>query len=80
MVVVLDHADDGALHIRVINDGRGLDPAFDLNKATGLGLSIVRTLVTTELDGTISMRAGQPEDFVAVGLGDQPRAPARWWT
>ena len=40
----------------VIDDGRGLDPGFDLDQATGLGLSIVRTLVTTELDGTISMR------------------------
>ena len=27
-------------------------PGFDLEQATGLGLSIVRTLVTTELDGT----------------------------
>ena len=36
----------------MINDGRGLDPSFELNKATGLGLSIVRTLVTTELAGT----------------------------
>jgi len=39
----------------------------------GLGLSIVRTLVTTELDGTITMRAGQQDDFLAVGLGDQPK-------
>ena len=57
----------------VVNDGRGLDPSFELNKATGLGLSIVRTLVTTELDGTITMRPGQPEDFELVGLGTQPK-------
>ncbi len=63
----------GQLNIRVINDGRGLDPDFELNKATGLGLSIVRTLVTTELDGSITMRAGQPDDFRAVGLGEQPK-------
>ena len=77
VVVVLDHVEepDGhdTLHIRVINDGRGLEPGFELNKATGLGLSIVRTLVTTELDGTISMRPGEPDDFSAVGLGDLPR-------
>lgn len=72
VVVVLDEVDD-ALHIRVINDGRGLDPTFDLKGATGLGLSIVRTLVTTELDGSITMRAGQADDFRDVGLGD--RAP-----
>ena len=72
VVVVLTDGDD-QLHIRVINDGRGLDPAFDLKGATGLGLSIVRTLVTTELDGTIAMRTGRPDDFREVGLGD--RAP-----
>jgi hypothetical protein len=33
-----------------------------------LGLSIVRTLVTTELNGSISIRAGAPEDFIAVGI------------
>jgi len=64
----VDHLD-----IRVINDGRGLDSHFELNKATGLGLSIVRTLVTTELAGTISMRPGMPADFAAAGLGDQPK-------
>jgi len=72
VVVVLDN-NDGILKIRVVNDGRSLDPGFELNKATGLGLSIVRTLVTTELDGTITMRSGGPEDFTAVGLGDHPR-------
>ena len=46
---------------------------FELDKATGLGLSIVRTLVTTELDGTITMRAGEPDDFRNVGLGERPR-------
>ena len=72
VVVVLDNH-EGVLKIRVINDGRSLEPGFELNKATGLGLSIVRTLVTTELDGTITMRSGQPDDFAAVGLGDHPR-------
>ena len=73
VVVVLDNTDH-VLNIKVVNDGRSLEPGFELNAATGLGLSIVRTLVTTELDGTIAMRLGQPEDFSAVGLGDQPRA------
>ncbi|MDP2292739.1 MAG: sensor histidine kinase [Actinomycetota bacterium] len=72
VVVVLDNA-EGVLKIRVINDGRSLEPGFELNKATGLGLSIVRTLVTTELDGTITMRSGQPDDFLAAGLGEHPR-------
>ncbi|HSB85238.1 MAG TPA: histidine kinase dimerization/phosphoacceptor domain -containing protein, partial [Ilumatobacteraceae bacterium] len=72
VVVQLEPADDH-IDIRVINDGRGLDPRFELNKVTGLGLSIVRTLVTTELAGTISMRPGTPDDFEAVGLGERPK-------
>ena len=72
VVVQLNPTED-QLNIRVLNDGRGLDSDFELNKATGLGLSIVRTLVTTELAGTIAMRAGMPEDFEAAGLGDQPK-------
>ncbi|HAP76313.1 MAG TPA: ATPase [Acidimicrobiaceae bacterium] len=70
VVVVLSH-DDHQLHIRVVNDGRTLGPDFELGTATGLGLSIVRTLVTTELNGSISMRVGTSADFEAVGLGDQ---------
>jgi two-component system, sensor histidine kinase PdtaS len=67
--VVVQLANDGdQLRIRVVNDGRGLEPNFDIDAATGLGLSIVRTLVTTELGGTIEMRAGKTEDFVAAGL------------
>jgi two-component sensor histidine kinase len=72
-VVVQLHPFDDHIEIRVINDGRALDPRFELNKATGLGLSIVRTLVTTELAGTISMRPGAPDDFEAAGLGEHPK-------
>jgi len=67
--VVVELRNDGeTLSITVVNDGVALDRAFQLNKATGLGLSIVRTLVTTELAGTITMRTGTPADFEAVGL------------
>jgi two-component sensor histidine kinase len=69
-VVVQLANDEETLKIRVINNGRGLDPGFDIDAATGLGLSIVRTLVTTELGGTIAMRAGSSEDFVAADLHD----------
>lgn len=69
--VVVDLSRNGAvLDIAVINDGVGLDPGFELNKATGLGLSIVRTLVTTELGGTIMMRSGTKADFEVVGIND----------
>ena len=69
VVVELGGTDDD-IEIKVINDGRVLDPAFDLNGVTGLGLSIVRTLVTTELNGSILIRAGVAEDFIAAGIED----------
>ncbi|MCU1366641.1 MAG: putative two-component histidine kinase, partial [Ilumatobacteraceae bacterium] len=70
--VVVQLANDNAeLRLRVLNNGHVLEPDFDLNKATGLGLSIVRTLVTTELAGSLTMRPGAPDDFVAAGLPDQ---------
>ncbi|MBJ7361944.1 MAG: histidine kinase N-terminal domain-containing protein, partial [Ilumatobacteraceae bacterium] len=69
VVVELGGTDDD-IEIKVINDGRVLDPAFDLNGVTGLGLSIVRTLVTTELNGSILIRAGVAEDFSAAGIED----------
>ncbi|MEP6660085.1 MAG: histidine kinase N-terminal domain-containing protein [Acidimicrobiales bacterium] len=50
-------ADGDHLTVRVTDDGVGLPEGFSLESATGLGLSIVRTLVTTELAGTIEMRA-----------------------
>jgi two-component system, sensor histidine kinase PdtaS len=69
-VVVQLSRTPGMLSIAVVNDGVGLDPTFELNRATGLGLSIVRTLVTTELGGTILMRAGTKADFESVGITD----------
>ena len=65
------------LHLSVIDDGRGVDPGFRLDDATGLGLSIVRTLVTTELNGTITMRQVTPDDVARAGL---PTAGSQWGT
>jgi two-component sensor histidine kinase len=64
------------LRIRVVDDGRGVEPGFDLDSTTGLGLSIVRTLVTTELNGVIAMRPALTEDLVRAGLSDGT-SPAR---
>jgi two-component sensor histidine kinase len=44
------------LEVRVVDDGRGLPAGFSLERAPGLGLQIVRTLVDSELGGSISMR------------------------
>lgn len=63
VLVTLSH-DDESLTIRVTDNGRGLRSDFEIKAATGLGLSIVRTLVTTELAGTIQMRPALVEDSV----------------
>jgi two-component sensor histidine kinase len=49
---------DGRLLVSVTDDGRGLPDGFDLSQSTSLGLSIVRTLVESELDGRLHMQAG----------------------
>ena len=46
------------LVMRVIDDGAGLPDGFQIEHSPGLGLSIVRTLVTSELGGSIAMRTG----------------------
>ena len=70
-----DH-DGTHIDLRVIDNGRGVAPGFDLDQANGLGLSIVRTLVTTELNGEITMRPATGEDLDAVSIsGGDTRTP-----
>jgi two-component sensor histidine kinase len=45
----------GRLHLSVVDDGRGLPAGFDLDGSTNLGLSIVRTLVESELGGQLEV-------------------------
>ena len=45
----------GRLHVAVEDDGAGLPDTFDLDGSTSLGLSIVRTLVESELGGVLSL-------------------------
>ena len=49
--------DGGELTVAVRDDGRGLPEGFDIEKTTSLGLSIVRDLVASQLEGRISMEA-----------------------
>lgn len=57
--VVVGLSNDGRrLTVQVVDDGAGLPPGFTLDSSSGLGLSIVKTLVETELGGTIVMRPG----------------------
>jgi two-component sensor histidine kinase len=48
---------DGQLLVDVVDDGVGLPPGFTVEQSSGLGLSIVHTLVTSELGGTIELRS-----------------------
>jgi len=57
-VVVHLRNDGERLQATVTDDGVGIPEGFRLEEATGLGLSIVRTLVTSELMGTISLDRG----------------------
>jgi two-component sensor histidine kinase len=57
--VTVSLANDGRrLVATVADDGVGIGEGFDLATSPGLGLSIVRTLVGSELMGEISMRRG----------------------
>ncbi len=47
--------DRAMVTIQVLDDGVGLPEGFSLDNATGLGLSIVRTLVEHELEGSITL-------------------------
>jgi two-component system, sensor histidine kinase PdtaS len=45
------------LDVVISDDGRGLPRGFSLERTDGLGLQIVRTLVETELRGSLSLRS-----------------------
>jgi len=54
-VVLAAHRLVGRLRVCVEDDGVGLPEGFDLDGSTSLGLSIVRTLVESELDGQLEI-------------------------
>ncbi len=67
------------LTVRVRDDGRGLPADFDIDAGNSLGLSIVRTLVEGELQGTLSVcnntERGASASFTArigSGAGEEP--------
>src|SRR5690606_9028081 len=52
--------EDERLTVAVADDGIGMPAGFDLGTESGLGLTIVRTLVETELGGAIAVRVNRP--------------------
>jgi two-component sensor histidine kinase len=70
--------DGQRLVVDVRDDGKGLPADFDIEETTSLGLSIVRDLVATQLDGQITMVTVPPEDGggTAVHIEVPVRTPA----
>ena len=52
--------DEARLSLVVQDDGTGLPEGFDLDRSTRLGLQIVRTLVVSELGGSLDMHSPGP--------------------
>lgn len=64
------------LDVVVHDDGRGLPDGFSLEKSDRLGLQIVRTLVSAELDGTLGMHdlaSGGTHVILRVPIGRRTR-------
>jgi hypothetical protein len=64
------------LDVVIHDDGRGLPAGFSLEKSDRLGLQIVRTLVSTELDGTLGMDdapGGGTDVVLRVPIGRRTR-------
>jgi two-component sensor histidine kinase len=59
-------AENGLLRVEVLDDGSGLPEGFDIDETQSLGLSIVRDLVRSQLEGTITM-----VDRRTMGKGEQ---------
>ena len=63
VVEVNGSRDRGALLVTILDDGAGLPEKFSLDSSDRLGLQIVRTLVSAELDATMDLvrRTGEGE-------------------
>ncbi|MFN8193853.1 MAG: histidine kinase N-terminal domain-containing protein [Nocardioidaceae bacterium] len=69
-IVVTARRTRGRLRVTVTDDGVGVPTGFDLEASTNLGLSIVRTLVESELEGRLSVERtpGGPGTRVTVDV------------
>jgi two-component system, sensor histidine kinase PdtaS len=65
------------LDVMVHDNGRGLPDGFSVEKSDRLGLQIVRTLVSAELDGSLQMQNapdGGTDVVLRVPIGRRIRA------
>ena len=61
--------------MKVIDDGIGLPPNFNIEEQRGLGTSIIRALASSELGGGITMR-NRADSSGSEALVQVPIAPA----
>ncbi len=78
---------DGHIVVRVADDGRGLPEGFSVQTAEGLGLQLVRSLVHSDLHGTVDIfTSGLPDvsasasEPAANGDGEGQPPDERTWT
>ena len=71
------HAEGGLLRVQVLDDGSGLPEGFDIDETQSLGLSIVRDLVRSQLDGTIVMNDRSSDGSGATGTLVMIELPSR---
>ncbi|MFT7473205.1 MAG: two-component sensor histidine kinase [Verrucomicrobiales bacterium] len=77
VVTITFETDDEDLMVSVSDNGHGPPEGFDFAEARGLGLTLVHTFVTTELNGTITMTAGfGPSEM--PGTSTMLRFPRTW--
>lgn len=76
-VTISFESNDDVLLVGVSDNGQGPPQDFEFSQARGLGLTLVNTFVTTELDGEISMSRGNgPES--SPGTTTTLRVPKSW--
>jgi two-component sensor histidine kinase len=72
-VVISVNNSGSRLEMEVRDNGVGIPEGFDIDQATGLGLTIVRTLVESELSGSATYRrAGHRGTVVAISVPLHP--------
>jgi len=77
LVTVGFQAEEDRLNVSVSDNGQGPPDDFDFAQARGLGLTLVHTFVTTELNGTITMSQGDgPQE--APGTTTTLSFPRTW--
>ncbi len=66
VIEVRARRDQGTLEVEVADDGSGFSEEFDPEQSASLGLSIVRTLVESEMGGSLAFRSSEQGTNVGI--------------